>query len=186
MRDLRVVGHDDEVPARPSARSRRIAERFRAFMAELGVDVSDPELVDTPMRVARAYEEMLSAPDPRIRTFANIDGSSQLVTLEGIPFYSICAHHFLPFFGTVTIDYVPDERIVGLSKLPRIVDAYARRPQMQERMTEQVLGAIVEALHPRGARVVVEGRHLCLEMRGANKPGVITTTRATYGKLTTA
>jgi GTP cyclohydrolase I len=186
VRQLRLVRHDDDVPTRLTARTRRLADRFRAFMAELGVDLSDPDLGDTPMRVARAYEEMLSAPDPRIRTFANIERSAQLVTLSDIPFYSICAHHFLPFFGTVDIAYVPDERLLGLSKLPRIVDAYARRPQMQERMTDQVMTAIVEALHPRGARVVVRARHLCLEMRGANKAGLVTTTRATYGEISPA
>ena len=185
MSHLRAL-RDEEELLRPSVRERRVAERFRAFMEALDVDLGDEDLADTPLRVARAYEEMLSAPDPRIRTFANTEGSTQLVTLTDIAFYSICAHHFLPFFGTVDIAYIPDERIVGLSKLPRIVDAYARRPQMQERMTQQVMDAIVTALRPRGVRVVVKARHLCLEMRGANKPGVLTTTRATYGELAAA
>ena len=184
MSHLRILRDDDQL--RPSLRQRRVAERFRAFMEALGVDLGDPDLEDTPLRVARAYEEMLSAPDPRIRTFPNVAGSSQLVTLTDIAFYSICAHHFLPFFGTVDIAYVPGDRIVGLSKLPRIVDGYARRPQLQERMTEQVMKAIVDALEPRGARVIVKARHLCLEMRGANKAGVVTTTRATYGELAAA
>jgi GTP cyclohydrolase I len=164
---------------------RRVAERFRAFMEELGLDLDDADLGDTPLRVARAYEEMfrgLSADaEPRIRTFPNVEGYSQIVALVDISFYSICAHHFLPFFGSAHVAYVPDERIVGLSKLARLVELYARRPQIQERMTEQIMGAVVRRLRPKGAMVILQARHLCMEMRGASKPGVITTTSAIHG-----
>jgi GTP cyclohydrolase IA len=180
---------DEDLPA-ASPRARRLAARFRDFMIELGLDLGDADLADSPLRVAHAYLEMFAglsaAAAPRIRTFPNTEGSSQLVSLTDIPFYSLCAHHFLPFFGSVDIAYVPAERIVGLSKLPRIVEFHSRRPQIQERMTEQVLATIVKALRPRAVTIVVRARHLCMEMRGANKPGVLTTTRATHGGIDAA
>jgi GTP cyclohydrolase I len=176
----------DEAERGPvSPRVRRVAERFRALMEELGLDLDDADLADTPQRVARAYEEMFAGlrpgGEPRIRTFPNVERYSQMVALVDIPFYSVCAHHFLPFFGSAHVAYLPADRIVGLSKLARVVDAYARRPQIQERMTEQVMGALVRRLRPKGAMVILQARHLCMEMRGVNKPGAITTTSAIHG-----
>jgi GTP cyclohydrolase I len=152
-------------------------------MAELGLDVGEPHLAETPLRVARAYEEIFGGQErePRIRTFPNTEGYSEMVALIDIPFYSICAHHLLPFFGAAHVAYLPEDRIVGLSKLARIVEAFARRPQIQERMTEQVMASVVRALRPKGAMVILQARHLCMEMRGVGKPGVITTTSAIHG-----
>jgi GTP cyclohydrolase I len=164
-------------------RERRIADRVRALMAELGLDLGDADLAETPLRVARAYGELFAGlrAEPRIRTFPNTEGYSEMVALIDIPFYSICAHHLLPFFGSAHVAYLPGDRIVGLSKLARIVEAYARRPQIQERMTEQIIGAVERRLRPQGAMVILQARHLCMEMRGANTPGVLTTTSAIRG-----
>jgi len=182
--ELRVYpGGEPDEERRPTPKQRRVAERVRALMDELGLDLGDPDLSETPLRVARAYDEMLAGRggEPRMRTFPNTEGYSEMVALIDIPFYSICAHHLLPFFGAAHVAYLPGDRIVGLSKLARVVEAYARRPQTQERMTEQIIGAIVRQLRPKGAMVILQARHLCMEMRGANKPGVITTTSAING-----
>jgi GTP cyclohydrolase I len=104
-----------------------------------------------------------------------------MVTVLDIPFYSICAHHFLPFFGSAHVGYIPADRIIGLSKIARVVEHYARRPQLQERMTEQILRLLRDRLAPLGVMVVLQGRHLCMEMRGVSKPGVVTTTSAISG-----
>lgn len=104
-----------------------------------------------------------------------------MVMEKEIPFYSMCAHHFVPFYGHGTIAYIPNEKIVGLSKLPRLLDFFARRPQLQERLTEQVAGFLEEELKPQGVMVVIEARHLCIEMRGVKKPGAVTVTSAIRG-----
>ncbi len=104
-----------------------------------------------------------------------------MVSVVDTPFYSLCAHHFLPFFGSAHVAYLPGDRIVGLSKLARVVEFYARRPQVQERMTEQIIGYLERRLEPRGVMVVVQARHFCLEMRGIGKPGLTTTTSALRG-----
>ena len=161
------------------------AARFRAFMEALGLDPSDPNLAGTDLRVARAYGEMFAGlregSEPALRTFPNTKGYGRMVSLLDIPFYSLCAHHFLPFFGTAHVAYVPEERIVGLSKLARVVEYFARRPQVQEQLTEQVAGFLEDRLRPAGAMVVVRARHLCMEMRGVSKPGAATTTSAVRG-----
>jgi GTP cyclohydrolase I len=165
----------------------KLERAVRGVIDALGLDLRDPNLSDTPARVARAYGELfagLHAPEPDLRTFPNTEGYSQVVAVSGIPFYSVCAHHFLPFFGTAHVGYVPGDRIVGLSKLARVVDHYARRPQIQERLTEQVIALLQDRLHPRGAMVIVEGRHFCMEMRGIAKPGTVTTTSAIRGAFT--
>jgi GTP cyclohydrolase I len=134
--------------------------------------------------VARAYQEMLGGlrrAEPRLSTFPNTKGYAGVVSVTHIPFYSICAHHFLPFFGAAHLGYVPRERLVGLSKLTRVVDFYARRPQLQEDLTEQVAALLDERLAPAGLIVSVEARHLCMEMRGVSRPGVTTTTAAIRG-----
>jgi GTP cyclohydrolase I len=164
----------------------RVATAFRGFLESLGLDLADPNLTGTPDRVARAYQEMLGGlrrAEPTLSTFPNTKRYGAMVAVTDIPFYSICAHHFLPFFGTVHLAYVPGERLVGLSKLARVVDFYARRPQIQEDLTEQVASLLEERLAPAGVIVSVEARHLCMEMRGVSRPGVTTRTTAVRGSL---
>lgn len=184
---LRMVS-DHAATAEPSSSDPRcplVATRFRGVMEAFGLDLSDSNLADTPMRVARAWREMLAGLDestaPALRTFPNPEGYSRMVAVNGIPFYSICAHHFLPFFGTAHVGYAPGDRVVGLSKLPRVIEHYARRPQTQERLTEQAIDFLDRGLAPRGVMVVLQARHLCVEMRGVLKPGTVTTTSAFRG-----
>ena len=165
----------------------RVAVAYRGFLESLGLDLTDPDLAGTDYRVARAYRELLgglrTSAEPRLSTFPNTEGYTGIVSVTGIPFYSICAHHFLPFFGTAHVGYVPGDRLVGLSKLARVVDYFARRPQLQERLTEQVAGMLDERLAPGGVIVAVEARHLCMEMRGVAKSAATTTTLAVRGTL---
>jgi GTP cyclohydrolase I len=162
----------------------RVAAAFRGFLESLGLDLADPNLAGTANRVARAYKEMLGGlwcAEPELSTFPNTKRYGEMVSVTDIPFYSICAHHFLPFFGAAHVAYVPGERLVGLSKLARVVDYYARRPQLQEDLTEQVAALLDERLAPSGLIVSVEARHLCMEMRGVSRPGVTTTTTSVRG-----
>ena len=162
-----------------------VAERFRTVMEALGLDLDDPNLKGTPLRVARAYCELFSgldpAHEPELRTFPNAERYAQAVTVTHIPFYSLCAHHFLPFFGAAHVAYVPKDRVVGLSKLARVVEYFARRPQTQEALTEQVADLLDRRLQPAGAMVVVDARHFCMEMRGVGKAGMSTATSAVRG-----
>ena len=163
----------------------RVAAAFRNFLQTLGLDLEDPDLARTDQRVARAYEELFAgldpAAEPRLRTFPNTERHAGLVAVTAIHFHSLCAHHFLPFFGVAHVGYVPGERLAGLSKLARAVEYHARRPQLQERLTEQVATWLDERLAPAGVIVTVEARHLCMEMRGVGKPGVLTTTTTVRG-----
>lgn len=165
----------------------RVSAAFRAFMETLGLDLNEANLVGTDRRVARAYREMFAGlrpgAEPRLSTFPNSERYAGIVSVTRIPFYSVCAHHFLPFFGTAHVGYVPGERLLGLSKMSRVVDFYARRPQLQERLTEQVAALLDERLEPAGVIVQVEARHMCMEMRGVSRPGVTTTTTAVRGVL---
>ena len=163
----------------------RVAAAFRGVLEALGLDLDDPDLQRTDQRVARAYEELfaglLPQNEPRLETFPNPDRHAGLVTVAGIPFHSLCAHHFLPFFGVAHVGYVPGERLAGLSKLARAVEFHARRPQLQERLTEGVASWLDEKLAPAGVIVAVEARHLCMEMRGVAKAGAVTSTLAVRG-----
>ena len=162
----------------------KVADAFRGFLESLGLNLDDPNLDGTDQRVARAYQEMLGGlrrAEPRLRTFPNTKRYAGVVAVTGIPFYSVCAHHFLPFFGEAHVGYVPRGRLVGLSKLARVVDFYARRPQLQEDLTEQVAALLLERLAPAGLIVSVEARHLCMEMRGVSRPGVTTRTTSVRG-----
>lgn len=161
-----------------------VAARFSAAFVALGLDLSDPHLSGTPRRVARAYRELfagLTSPPPELRTFPNREGYSDMVAVTDIPFHSLCAHHLLPFFGTAHVAYLPKDRVVGLSKLARVVDFFARRPQVQERLTEQVVEFLDDRLRPAGAMVVIQARHFCMEMRGVAKLGAFTTTSGVRG-----
>lgn len=189
-----IDGHEDDdrlsSPDRENGvemRTARVARAFRAFMEALELDPADPHLHGTEWRVARAYEEMFrgltAGAEPELRTFANEEGYSTPVSMTGIPFHSLCAHHFLPFFGEAHIAYVPSNRLVGLSKLARAVEYIARRPQVQERLTEQIADLLDERLAPAGVMVVLDARHLCMEMRGVRSPGT-TRTFAARGVFT--
>ena len=136
------------------------------LLAALGQDVDDPELRETPRRVVAALTEMLSPVAFDLTTFPNDDHYDELVLVRDIPVRSMCAHHLLPFVGVAHVAYLPAERILGLSKLARVVDLYARRPSVQERLTAQVADALVDRLKPRGVIVVVEAEHLCMTVRG--------------------
>jgi GTP cyclohydrolase I len=142
-------------------------------------------LTGTPERVAKMYLEMFhglsEGAEPTVTVFPNEEHYTAMVMEKDIPFYSMCSHHFVPFYGHAHVAYIPNERIVGLSKMPRIVEFYARRPQLQERLTEQIAGCMAEKLQPQGVMVVVEARHLCVEMRGVKKPGALTVTSAIRG-----
>jgi len=164
---------------------RSIAEHVAAILDLLGLDRKDPNLLHTPQRVASMYLEMFhglsEGAEPTITTFPNQEGYQSMVAEREIPFYSMCAHHLVPFYGHAHIAYIPDSQIVGLSKLPRVLEFYARRPQIQERLTEQVANFLWSRLEPLGTMVVIEARHLCMEMRGIKKHGTLTITSALRG-----
>ncbi len=162
-----------------------IAKHIRAIIEILGLDTSDPNLARTDERVAEMYLEMFnglrSGAEPRVTTFPNEEGYEHMIMERDIPFYSMCSHHFVPFYGHAHIAYVPGDKIIGLSKFSRILEFYAKRPQLQERMTEQVVDYLVDKLDAQGAMVVIEARHLCVEMRGVKKSGALTVTSAIRG-----
>ena len=153
----------------------------RALLDALGVDLTDESLRDTPRRMARMYSELLTPAPLHPTTFPNDGGYDELVVATGIPFHSLCEHHLLPFVGVAHVGYLPGERIIGLSKLARVVELFARRLQVQERLTTQVAGWLDERLAPRGVGVVLEAEHLCMSLRGVQKPGARTITSALHG-----
>jgi GTP cyclohydrolase I len=162
-----------------------VALHVRGILAALGLDLKDPNLAETDLRVAKMYIEMFQGlaegAEPKVTTFPNDEQYSHMVMEKQIPFYSMCAHHLVPFYGHAHIAYIPRDRILGLSKFSRILEFYAKRPQLQERITEQVVSFLEEKLQPLGAMVVIEARHLCVEMRGVKKPGAVTVTSALRG-----
>jgi GTP cyclohydrolase I len=147
----------------------------------LGVDRSADGLEDTPARVAKALAEMLSPEPFNVTTFANQEGYDELVVARAIPFASLCEHHLLPFSGFAYVGYLPDERLVGLSKLARVVDHFSRRLQVQERLTAQVANFLQDTLQPKGVGVVLEAEHLCMSLRGVRAGGSRTVTSALKG-----
>lgn len=172
-----------ERPA-PPRRDLGEAERAAAQLLEaLGLDVGGEHLAETPRRMAHALAEMTTPPDFDLTTFPNQEGYDELVVVEDIPVHSVCEHHVLPFVGTARIGYLPADRIVGLSKLARMVEFHARRPQTQERLTQQVADHLVEQLDAHGVGVVVEAEHTCMGLRGARAPGSRTVTSALLGRL---
>ena len=164
----------------------RIERAVREILLAIGEDPDRDGLVDTPARVARAYAEQFSGlsqhPEDVLGTVFDAD-HDELILVRDIEVYSTCEHHLVPFFGTAHVAYIPNEKgqITGLSKLARLVDVYARRPQVQERMTSQIADALMRVLEPRGAMVVIEAEHLCMSMRGVRKPGAKTVTSAVRG-----
>nr|WP_208383028.1 GTP cyclohydrolase I FolE [Modestobacter marinus] len=164
----------------------RIEAAVREILLAIGEDPDRPGLVDTPARVARAYGETFAGlgQDPYDVLATTFDEDhDELVLVKDIPMYSTCEHHLVPFHGRAHVGYIPgaDGRVTGLSKLARLVEVYARRPQVQERMTRQIADALFEVLKPQGVIVVVEAEHLCMAMRGVRKPGSTTLTSAVRG-----
>ncbi len=162
----------------------KVKEAVRLFLEGIGEDPTREGLIETPDRIARMCEELFAGMDDDAakhlaKTFTV--NNSEMVLEKDITFHSMCEHHFLPFFGKVHIAYVPNGKVVGISKLARCVEVYARRPQIQEQMTSQIADAIMEELQPKGVMVMVEAEHMCMSMRGVKKPGTQTVTYATRG-----
>lgn len=166
----------------------RIEAAVREILDAIGEDPNRDGLLDTPARVARMYAEITSGlhEDPKEHLYKVFDVShDELIMVREIPVYSMCEHHLLPFHGQAHVAYIPkpDGRITGLSKLARLVDGYARRPQVQERLTAQIADGVQEVLDPAGVLVVVEAEHMCMSMRGVRKPGSSTVTSAVHGTM---
>ena len=159
----------------------------KAILEELGEDPEREGLLKTPARVARALRELTKGykqdPEAIINGALFTEDYSEMIVMKDVDFYSMCEHHMLPFFGKAHIAYIPDGRIVGLSKLPRIVEIFSRRLQVQERLTEQIAGAIEDVLNPLGVGVVIEAYHLCMMMRGVEKQNSKTITSALRGSF---
>ena len=175
-------GHDTD-PMAPSNGAVEVA--VRRILTEIGEDPDRPGLAGTPDRVHRMYRELTAGyhvdPDRLINRAIFDVGYSEMVVVKNIPFYSLCEHHLLPFFGNAHVAYVPEGRVIGLSKIPRIVEMFARRLQVQERMTDEIATFLMGRLAPKGVGVVLEATHLCAAMRGVEKPGVVMTTAAVLG-----
>lgn len=162
----------------------KIAEGVRLILEGIGEDVSREGLLETPERIARMYEEIFGGmdEDAAIHLARRFSAKqSEMVLEKDIVFYSTCEHHLLPFYGKAHVAYIPDGQVVGLSKLARTVEMFARRPQIQERMTDQIADAVMEHLKPRGVMVMLEAEHMCMTMRGIKKPGSQTVTTAVRG-----
>src|SRR5215471_18301050 len=153
------------------------------FLTALGIKLDSEELRDTPGRMARAYAELFESPPLRLTTFPNDEGYDELVLAREIPFRTVCAHHLLPFSGVAHVGYLPGDRILGLSKLARIVEHFACRPQVQERLTKQVAGWLEENLEPKGVGVVIDAEHTCMTLRGVQATGTRTLTSTLLGIL---
>ena len=166
----------------------KIEEGVRLILEGVGEDPTRSGLLETPARVARMYEEILAGmtEDPS-ELFENTfdEGHQEMVIVHDIPVYSICEHHLVPFYGVAHVAYIPNEsgRVCGISKLARLVDLFARRAQVQERLTSQVADTLVEQMNPDGVMVVMECEHMCMTMRGVKKPGSKTTTSAVRGSF---
>ena len=174
-----LASHDS-----PREIDRPRAERAaRELLLALGADVESSGLRDTPRRMADAYAELLTPQPFRATTFPNDDGYDELIVARAIPFHSLCMHHLLPFHGVAHIGYLPGERIIGLSKLGRVVELFARDLQIQERLTTQIAGWLQRELEPNGVGVVLEAEHMCMSLRGVQKFGARTVTSALHGLI---
>jgi GTP cyclohydrolase IA len=187
---LTLNGHRPQAELRRASRARHtprpidaaaVERASRDLLAALGADLERDGLRDTPRRMADTYVELLTPRPFTATTFANDEGYDKLVIVRDIPFQSLCMHHVLPFHGVAHIAYLPSERILGLSKLARVVDLFARDLQLQERLTTQVASWLQDELQPMGVGVVMEAEHLCMSLRGVQKPGAKTVTSALYG-----
>ncbi len=168
----------------------KIEKAALEMLKAIGEDPEREGLLDTPQRVAEMYVELFAGMDKNASEVLSVgfeEGHREMVILRNIPFYSMCEHHLLPFYGVAHVGYIPNDkgRVVGISKLARVVDVFAKRPQLQERMTTQIAEAIVSALEPDGVAVVIEAEHLCMTMRGIEKPGSNVVTSAMRGTFRT-
>ena len=182
--------HIKPEPDRPSIDQARVERAVRELLEAIGEDPDRDGLVRTPSRVADMFSEIFSGldEDPASHLTVRFDADhDEMVMVREIPLYSTCEHHLVPFIGKAHVAYIPgdDGRITGLSKLARLVDAFARRPQVQERLTTQIADTINEVLKPKGVLVVIEAEHLCMSMRGVRKPGSLTVTSAVRGLFKT-
>lgn len=164
----------------------KIKQAVHLFLEGIGEDTGRDGLLETPDRIARMCEEVFGGMDQTAgehlqKRFPS--DNREMVLEKEIPFYSVCEHHLLPFFGKAHIAYLPDGEVVGISKLARTVEVYARRPQIQEQLTVQIADAIMKELHPRGVMVMLEAEHMCMSMRGVKKPGTKTITYAKRGEF---
>ncbi|HYU51022.1 MAG TPA: GTP cyclohydrolase I FolE [Candidatus Limnocylindria bacterium] len=173
------------LPVPGAAGNGRVEAAVREILAEIGEDPDRQGLLGTPQRVHRMYTELTAGyhvdPDRLINGAIFDVPYSEMVVVKDIPFYSLCEHHLLPFFGRAAVAYIPRGRVVGLSKIPRIVETYARRLQIQERLTQQIADFLQDRLDPKGVGVVIEATHLCAVMRGVRKPGTVMTTSSVLG-----
>jgi GTP cyclohydrolase I len=191
-RDLHEL--EEPTPAGESGRltepDNRVESAVREILSEIGEDPDRDGLLGTPERVHRMYRELTAG--YHVDASRLVNGAifevdySEMVVVKEIPFYSLCEHHLLPFFGSAAVAYIPRGRVIGLSKIPRIVEMFARRLQVQERLTQQIADFLQEQLQPRGVGVVIEATHLCAVMRGVRKPGTIMTTSAVLGLFRSA
>ena len=165
----------------------RIEKAVRELLLAIGEDPDREGLVETPARVARMYEEIFAGMEDDPKKYLKVfdeDNNDEMVVVRDIPIYSMCEHHLIPFFGKAHIAYIPgDGKVIGLSKLARIVNCFAKKPQLQERLTAQVADFLDENLHPKGVAVVIEAEHLCMTMRGARASGAQTRTSALRGMM---
>lgn len=181
-----IVAPRDRTAAEAGGRDLVAAEAAaRDFLRALGVTLDADGRADTPRRMAQAYAELLTPRPFTFTTFPNDAGYDELVLVRDIPIASLCEHHMLPFVGRAHVGYLPGDRLVGLSKLARLVERHARGPQVQERLTKEIAEWLDDTLHPRGVGVVVEAEHLCLTVRGARAIDSRTTTSALLGELQT-
>jgi GTP cyclohydrolase IA len=175
--DLRLAGEERTVDLEAAERA------AGEFLAALGIELDAEELRETPGRMARAYAELFDSAPFRLTTFPNDQGYDELVVARDIPFRTVCEHHLLPFAGVAHVGYLPGERILGLSKLARLVEHHAARPQTQERLTKQIADSLAVRLQPRGTGVVLAAEHTCMTLRGVRARGATTITSALLGSL---
>ncbi|TML93585.1 MAG: GTP cyclohydrolase I FolE [Actinobacteria bacterium] len=174
---LRVVGGEQMIDLVAAEQA------VRELLVALGRDPDAEHVYDTPRRVAGAFAELLTPEPFDLTTFANDEGYDELILARDIPFQSLCQHHLLPFHGVAHVGYIPDARILGLSKLARVVELFARDLQIQERLTTEVAGWLQDHLEPKGVGVVLEADHLCMSLRGVRATGARTVTSAVHGLL---
>ena len=155
-------------------------EAVKTLLLHIGQDINREGLIDTPKRYVKFLTEFTNPPKFNFTVFEN-EGKGDIVIVKNIPFYSLCEHHLAPFFGTASIGYIPDKKIVGLSKIPRALDSICRQPQNQERITKDLANLLNEKLSPIGVAVVLKARHMCMEMRGVQKSGCETITSSMTG-----
>ncbi|HEX5193734.1 MAG TPA: GTP cyclohydrolase I FolE [Solirubrobacteraceae bacterium] len=192
---LATAADDDRQPPAPQPPSSALASARRPvnraaveravadLLAALGADLQDPGVSDTPRRMTDAYLEMLTPEPFEATTFPNGEGYDELVVVRDIPFRSLCMHHLLPFHGVAHVGYLPAKRILGLSKLARVVELFSRDLQIQERLSTQIAGWLMTRLQPKGVGVVLEAEHLCMSLRGVRTPGARTVTSALHGLI---